>query len=109
MQEAMEEADNATTPIDAGAPSPEMAYFQEASDCIRALGDRGDLAIYTQLYPEFFAASVEVYRAGFECYVPATRVADLIADAAYLYQSNPNAAILCLQRIPQQWTRISTT
>lgn len=107
MAECMAEADKATPAVEDAPESPEMTYFQEVNDCIRMMGDRGDLALYAQLYPDFMAASVEVYKAGFECDVPARLVGGFIADAAASYQSNPSLGILCLEytrnRIPQLW------
>jgi hypothetical protein len=102
VEQAMEEADNAP-PYIQPEPGTEARYFQDVDDCLRAMGDRGDLAFHTQLHPDFMKAKAEVYRAGFECYVPEVRVASVIADAAYLYPKDPSLTILVLERTTQQW------
>jgi hypothetical protein len=74
------------------------------------MGDRGALALYAQLDPEFMAASMEVLKACFECDVPVKHVGGFIAEAADSHQSNPSLGIACLEytrdRIPQLWTKV---
>lgn len=106
MEQAMEEADNAP-PYIQPEPGTEARYFQDVDDCIRAMGERGDVAFHTRLHWDFAKASLEVYRTGFECYVPEVRVASVIADAAYLYPKDPSLTISVLERTTQQWARNS--
>jgi hypothetical protein len=75
------------------------------------MGDRGDLALYTQLNPDFMKASMEVCEVGFECNVPAMVVGEAIADAADYYHSNPKLSIEWLQEtrnnIPRLWPEMT--
>jgi hypothetical protein len=108
LSKDMAEADAAA--MDAGdmPESPETRYAQEVDDCIRMMGELGDIALHAQLNPDFMVASYEVYKVGFECNVPARQVGGFIAEAAAGYQSSPSVGVKLLEhtrdRIPQLWT-----
>jgi hypothetical protein len=110
MAECMSEADAAIDVVGDVPQSPEAQYFEEVGECIRMMGDRGDIALHAQLYPDFMAATFEVYNAGFRCNVPARHIGDFIAEAAASYQSNPSVGIELLEyardRIPQLWPEV---
>lgn len=110
MAECMAEADAAATDTRDVPASPEALYAQEVDDCIRMMGERGDIALHAQLNPDFMTASYEVYKVGFVCNVPANHVGGFIAEAAASYQSNPVVGIKLLERtrdrIPQLWPEI---
>ena len=110
MAECMAEAEAATDLVRDVPRSPEAQYFEEVNDCIRTMGDRGDVALHAQLHPDFMAASFEVCKAGFQCNVPAKHVGGFIAEAADSYESNPSVGIKLLEhtidRIPQLWPEI---
>lgn len=111
MAQCMAEADLAPDVIEELPESPESRYYVEVSDCFREMGDRGDIALYAQLNPDFLKASFEVCMAGFKCNVPVKGVAGFIAEAAASYQSDPNVGIKLLEhtkdRIPQLWSHSS--
>jgi hypothetical protein len=100
--------DNRSSEAESGT---EARYFQDVNDVIRTMGDRGDLALYAQLNPDFMKASMEVCEVGFECYVPARVVGRAIADAADHYRSNPKLSIEWLQEtrnnIPRLWPEVT--
>jgi hypothetical protein len=110
VAECMAEADAATDAVEDAPESPETRYFQEVSDTIRMMGDRGDLVFYTQLNLDFMTASMGVYKAGFENNVPARLVGGFIADGADRYRSNPILGVLYLEEsrknIPRLWPEV---
>jgi hypothetical protein len=107
MAECLTGADAAATDTGDMPESPEARYAQEVDDCIRMMGEQGDIALHAQLHPDFMAASYKVCKLGFECNVPAKHVGGFIAEAAASYQSNPSVGIKLLEhtvdRIPQLW------
>jgi len=107
MAECMAAADAATDVAGDVPESPEAQYVEEVGGYIRMMADQGDIALHAQLYPDFMAASLEVYKAGFKCNVPARHVAGFIAEAAASYESSPSVGIELLEhtrdRIPQLW------